>query len=167
MAACDDGPATPPTTAPASAFGGTDLAWIELNIAMDEQLMPLLDLVPGHTADPNVQRVAGAVRDACTSELTTLRQLHDQAELPTSNPHEGMPMPGMVTPAQVAAAAAVQGPAFDTLVLAAVREDLDQGSTLARSETEAGSEARTLALARRVLAARGELVPAVGRLIGK
>jgi uncharacterized protein (DUF305 family) len=171
LAACGDASAHPsataPATVPAGAFGGTDLAWIEINIAMDEQLMPLLDLVPGHTANPDVRRIADDVGKACTSELATLRQLRDQAKLPSANPHEGMPMPGMVTPAQVAAAAAVQGPAFDALVLAGLREHLDQGSKLAGSETKAGSEGRTLALARRVLAVRGELVPAVGRLIGK
>ena len=41
------GPQTPgPTTTVAAAFGMTDRAWIEITIAMDEQLRPLLALVP-------------------------------------------------------------------------------------------------------------------------
>jgi uncharacterized protein (DUF305 family) len=163
-------PSTPAVGASSGApgfFGGTDLAWVAINIAMDEQLMPLLDLVPTHSSNPAVKTLATQVRAFHEDELSTLRKLHDQAKLPTENPHEGMPMPGMVTPDQVTAAAATHGPAFDKLLLQRLSEHLTQGVSLAKSEQKAGLEPQTLALAVRVLSDRGVYLPKVDGLRGK
>jgi hypothetical protein len=97
-------------------------------------------------------------------ELAVLRRLHDQAKLPTENPHKGMPMPGMVTPEQVTEAAAVSGAGFDALLLKHLREHMDQGVKLATGEEKAGVEPRTLALARQVLTNRGTFLPEVNQL---
>ncbi|HKN98022.1 MAG TPA: DUF305 domain-containing protein [Pseudonocardiaceae bacterium] len=159
MAACGSaagGPAAP-ASAPAAAspgFGGTDLAWVQITIAMDEQLVPLLDLAPTHSRRADVIALADAVERTCAQELSVLRRLHDQARLPAGNPHEGMPMPGMVTPAQVTAAAATRGGTFDTLLLRDLTGHLRQGVQLATSERTAGVEPQTLALARQVLDSR-------------
>jgi Domain of unknown function (DUF305) len=68
VAGCASGNAT--TTAPAAPalsagqagfFGGTDLAWVEINIAMDEQLLPLLALVPAKAASADVKAYATSV----------------------------------------------------------------------------------------------------------
>jgi uncharacterized protein (DUF305 family) len=135
-------------------FGGTDLAWVEINIAMNEQLLPLLALAPTKTSDADVKTYASQVDAFSGQELTTLRQLRDLAKLPTENPHEGMPMPGMVTPEQVVAAKAATGAAFDKLLLQHVRAHLEQGTSLAKSEEKAGVEPQTLALAKQVLTNR-------------
>lgn len=104
---CVGGCATsnPSTSASAStavsSFTATDRAWIEINIAMDEQLVPMLNLVDGHTGSAAV-RDLGKKADASTkSELSDLRRLHDQAGLPAENPHKGMEMPGMVSSNQI------------------------------------------------------------------
>jgi uncharacterized protein (DUF305 family) len=175
VTACGDSgsrtdPGTPTVAASSGApgfFGGTDLAWVEINIAMDEQLMPLLDLVPTHSASPDVKALAAQVRAFHQQELGTLRKLHDQARLPSENPHEGMPMPGMVTPDQVAEAAKATGAGFDTLLLTRLREHLTQGVSLARSEQKAGIEPQTLALAAQVLRNRGTYLPKVAGLSAK
>jgi uncharacterized protein (DUF305 family) len=151
---------SPPATAgaPASApgFGGTDLAWVEINIAMDEQLVPLLDLVPDRSGSAGVQALATQVKAFTDAELSTLRQLHDQAGLPDGNPHEGMPMPGMVQAAQVEKAAKMVGPEFDQFFLTQVKGHLDQSQQLARSEDQSGVEAQTRSLALQVLRTRKE-----------
>jgi len=173
--ACGDsgsrsGPGTPTAIASSGApgfFGGTDLAWVEINIAMDEQLMPLLDLVPTHSTRPDVQALAAQVKAFHQEELGTLRRLRDQAKLPSENPHEGMPMPGMVTPDQVAEAAKATGAGFDTLLLTRLREHLTQGVSLATSERKAGIEPQTLALAAQVLRNRGSYLPKVAGLSTK
>jgi uncharacterized protein (DUF305 family) len=143
-------PATAPATTAATRFGGTDLAWIEINIAMDEQLLPLLDLVPQRSGSPAVQALAQQVKAFTTDELATLRALHDQAGLPSVNPHEGMPMPGMVTPDDVAAAAKQTGKPFDATVVKSIKAHLDQSQNLAGSEDKSGVEPQTRALALQV-----------------
>ncbi|MCU7725113.1 DUF305 domain-containing protein [Actinoplanes sp. KI2] len=141
-----------PTTA--TQFGGTDLAWIEINIAMDEQLLPLLGLVPRSSGSPGVQALALQVQAFTTAELSSLRALHDQAGLPAVNPHKGMEMPGMVTPQQVTDAQALFGKRFDADALKLIRAHLEQGQNLADSENKSGVEPQTRALALQVLRTR-------------
>src|SRR5689334_5066336 len=151
-------PASPPG-APA-AFGGTDAAWIELTIAMDEQVKPLLDLVPRHSSDRVLPALAGPVRDLVNIELPTLRLLPDEAGLPAQNPHAGMVMPGLVTADQVARAAALHGTEFDAYTAPIVEEYLAHGVELARSELRNGREPRTRALAATVLDGRTQILAA-------
>lgn len=174
--ACDSAdPARPATTSaqpPAvtassgapGAFGGTDLAWVEISIAMNEQLLPLLDLAPANSSSAAVRKLAAAVKASTTAELATLRNLHDQAKLPTQNPHEGMEMPGIVTPEQVAQAARTKGAGFDSLLLTHLKGTFEQGVNLATSETKAGIEPQTVALAKQVLTTRGDYLPRVKSL---
>lgn len=137
-------------------FGGTDLAWVEITIAMDEQLLPLLALSKGRAANAAVVAFSERVQEFTAAELTSLRALHDQAKLPAGNPHEGMLMPGMVTPEQVTAAKAASGKAFDTELVKLIRAHLVQGTSLADSELKAGVEPQTLKLARQVLSSRAK-----------
>jgi len=173
VAGCgDSGPPPAPggrSSAPAASassgapgfFGGTDLAWLEINIAMDEQLMPLLDLVTARSGSADVKSLAVEVQAFHEQELTTLRRLHDLAKLPAENPHKGMPMPGMVTAEQVTEAAAAKGTGFDALLLTRLREHMEQGVHLADSELKAGIEPQSLALARQVLRNRDTYLPRV------
>lgn len=155
--ACDastPAPAPPPASAPAAAaaaFGGTDRAWIEINIAMNEELAPLLELAPARSQDP---AWAAGIASINAAELAKLRELHDAAQLPAENPHKGMPMPGMVTPEQVTAAAATTGAAFDKLLREHVTAHFEQGERLATSEGTAGVEPQTKALAAQMLGTR-------------
>ncbi|MFC7529773.1 DUF305 domain-containing protein [Actinoplanes sp. GCM10030250] len=155
-------PSRPPTTSSA-AFSGTDRPWIEINIAMAEELLPLLDLVPANSADPGLQQVAAQVRALTEQELATLRMLHGEAGLPSANPHKGMPMPGMVTPEKVAEAAGLRGARFDTLLRDCLREHLEQGTRLATGERSSGTEARTVALAESILASREPALEKLGK----
>ncbi|GIF41478.1 hypothetical protein Axi01nite_57890 [Actinoplanes xinjiangensis] len=141
----------PVSTTPSASFGGTDRSWIEINIAMDEELLPLLDLVG---AGSGLADVVAQVREFTEAELTELRRLHAEAGLPRENPHKGMPMPGMVMPSQVAAAAALRGKEFDTVLREHLRAHLEQSRKLAESERSAGQEPRTIALAARISGTR-------------
>jgi hypothetical protein len=154
VTACDK--SKPPTVAPTADFGGTDLAWIEITIAMDEQVQPLLALVPKQSRDAKTQALAQQVGAFTGSELTTLRALHDEAGLPATNPHEGMPMPGLVSADTVHKAATLNGAAFDKLVREQISAHLTQGQNLAESEEKAGTEQRTRALAEDVIHTRTE-----------
>lgn len=146
--------ATTPAPPPSASFGGTDLAWVEITIAMDEELLPLLALVPANGSDPALKTLSAEVTALHEQELTTLRGLHDQAKLPAENPHKGMPMPGMVTPEQVTKASATRGKAFDELVRGHLEAHLRQGLKLAESERKSGVEPQTRALAEQVHSTR-------------
>ncbi|WP_239147105.1 DUF305 domain-containing protein [Paractinoplanes tereljensis] len=148
------GPAAPAAATTTSQFGGTDLAWLEINIAMDEEILPLLALVPSRSGSPEVQALALQVQAFTTAELSSLRELHNQAGLPAENPHKGMPMPGMVTPEKVTEASALSGKDFDTLVVTAIEEHLDQSQDLAGSEDKSGVEPQTRALAMQIIRTR-------------
>ena len=147
-------PAATHSPTPATQFGGTDLAWIEINIAMDEELLPMLELVPQHSGSPDVQAVALQVQAFTEAELTEFRALRDQAGLSSTNSHKNMPMPGMVTPDQVSKAAQTNGKPFDTLVLSAMQGHLEQSEQLAGSEDKSGVEPQTRTLALQVLRTR-------------
>ncbi|MFC4063390.1 DUF305 domain-containing protein [Actinoplanes subglobosus] len=149
-------PAPAPRPAPeqSSTFGGTDRAWIEITLAMHEQVVPLLDVVPAHTGTAATRDLAARVRVFTEAELPELRALHELAGLPAENPHVGMPMPGMVTEPELAEMTALTGPAFDAAATAKIGEAVEQAITLARSEQQNGTDPRTRALAAEVLAAR-------------
>jgi uncharacterized protein (DUF305 family) len=163
---CDAGVPAPAPSAPAvssaPAFGGTDRAWVEITIAMTEELLPLLDLAPRRGADPELRRLAADIRAQHAAELAILYQLHAAAGLPAENPHRGMPMPGMVTPEQVAAAAATSGAAFDDLLRDHLRAHTEQIVRLSDSEQKSGAEPRTRALAARMLTDRRAYLPKLG-----
>jgi len=147
-------PASVPESSASSAFGGTDLAWIEINIAMDEHLLPLLQLVPTHSANPDVQALALQVKAFTEAELGILRQLHNEAGLPAVNPYEGTSMPGMVTAEQVTKAGEISGPVFDEIAVQQIRAHLEESQNLARSEDKSGVEQQTRGLALQVLRTR-------------
>ena len=157
----------PPAPSPAvavSAFGGTDRAWVEINIAMDEELAPLLALAETRSKDPAVRALAAEITTVNQRELRLLYQLHDAAGLPAENPHKGMPMPGMVTPELVTEAAAASGPAFDELLRKHIREHMEQGVRLATSEAKAGVEPQTKALAAQMVDDRDAYLPRLSAL---
>jgi uncharacterized protein (DUF305 family) len=169
LCACDGSApaATPspslPAISAANAFGGTDRAWIEINIAMNQELVPLLDLAPAHSHDVAVRALAAQLKGLHAKEMVTLRELHDEAGLPAENPHAGMPMPGMVTPGLVEQAAATDGPAFDSLFRQRLREHLEQGVHLAESESRSGVEPRSKRLAGDMIARRAAFLTKLGK----
>jgi len=130
-----------------AAFGGTDLAWIEINVALDDQVLPLLDLASARGTDPALKSLAAQLRTSVTADLATLHRLHDRAGLPSENPHEGMLMPGLVPADAVTRAAKLSGPAFDTAVKAALKPYLEQSHRLAEDEQKSGTDPTTRALA--------------------
>jgi uncharacterized protein (DUF305 family) len=157
LAACGTvGPAPSPAPAPVAAGptpSGTDIAWLQLLIAMNERIIPVLDLVPARAADPGIRTLAAAARRTWVGELTELHGIAEWAVLPTANPHEGHDMPGMVTADQLAALDRAHGPAFDRLFAAAYRAHLDQAARLCTAEQRSGADPAVKRLAGEVGAA--------------
>ena len=122
------------------AFNPTDLAWIQLMVPMDEQLLRVLDMANRQSADPAVRRLAQEVTTTHRAELAQLVALRTRSGAPTTNVHEGHDMPGMMTEPEIVAMGKAQGAAFDQLFRKNLKEHLDQSIIVARSIKTAGHE---------------------------
>ncbi|MGV9213950.1 DUF305 domain-containing protein [Micromonospora sp. RB23] len=163
VTACADGPsgatddAAPPASPPAAAtpstgaFSPTDIAWLQLTAAMAQRLLPVLDLVPAHTTDPTWRRLAAQVQESSRADLARSRDLLGEAGAPTTNPHEGHDMPGMITADELAALRSATGTAFQRLLAAHLRAHLAQAVKIAAAEQRAGVHPDTTALAAAVI----------------
>ncbi|MGI5242424.1 DUF305 domain-containing protein [Dactylosporangium sp. CA-139066] len=153
--AADSSAPAKPNPVAATDFGGTDMAWVELMIPMDEQLLPVLDLVRERAADPALVAVAGDLRGVYDGELPQLRALSDRAGLPSDSPHKGHNMPGLVDADTLAALKADSGASFERRAVTCLREHLDQLASLAASEIANGISPAVKALAQKVQQSRG------------
>ncbi|MCX5065591.1 DUF305 domain-containing protein [Micromonospora lupini] len=129
------------------AFSPTDIAWLQLTAAMTQRLLPVLDLVPTRTTDPTWRRLAAQVRASNSADLTRSRELLGEAGAPTTNPHEGHDMPGMVTADELAALRSATGNTFHRLLAAHLRAYLTQTVRVATAEQKAGTNPTTKTLA--------------------
>ncbi|MFC4997654.1 DUF305 domain-containing protein [Dactylosporangium cerinum] len=156
--AADPEATSPPAAATSAAgtdFGGTDIAWVQLMIPMDEQLLPVLDLVPQRSSDPAMTRLAAELRSRYTTEIQQLKALRVKAGLDATNPHAGHRMPGLVDADTLAAISGSGGTAeFDRKVAECLRGHLEQLANLARSELSNGTSASVKDLAKQVAESR-------------
>ncbi|WP_328653706.1 DUF305 domain-containing protein [Micromonospora sp. NBC_00330] len=140
--------APPATTAPTgTAFNPTDIAWLQLTVAMTERLLPVLDLVPARTTDPAWRQTATRVATTRRADLDRARRLLADAAAPTTNPHEGHDMPGMATAQEMTALRAASGQPFHRLLAGHLRAHLAQSVRIASAEQQSGVQPATVALA--------------------
>jgi uncharacterized protein (DUF305 family) len=126
------GPAIAGSTASAQTAGAAndtaDVHFMQGMIMHHAQALQMVGLIADHTTRPEMpllgQRIAISQRDEIRMMRTWLQDHHEMA--PDSTGHmAAMPgmamgdvlMPGMLTPAQMAALGAAKGPAFDRLFL--------------------------------------------------
>ncbi|MBQ1047227.1 DUF305 domain-containing protein [Micromonospora sp. C51] len=134
-------------------FSATDIAWLQLSVAMAERLLPILDLVPGRTSDPAWRRLATRIETSERTHLTRSRRLLADSGAPVVNPHEGHDMPGMVTDEELTALRSATGRAFHHLIAGHLRAHLTQSVRIATAEQQGGSDPAATALAATVVRA--------------
>ncbi|MDG4760560.1 DUF305 domain-containing protein [Micromonospora sp. WMMD710] len=155
-----DEPAAVPSAAPVSTtpvlLNGTDDAFIQLVIPMDEGLLALIDHLGTRPVGSDARLAArlGAVRAAHESELRELRGLLAAGNVPEQNVHEGHQMPGMVTDAHLAELRGVPDAEVWPRAVALLRAHLEQTMVLCRGEQSAGGSPELKALAGRIQQAR-------------
>jgi len=140
-------PAVPDTR---STVNPTDAAWLELMIPMDEQFLQILDLAPARSRNPAVRRLAAQLAPSHRTELQQLTALRSEAGLPTTNPHEGHDMPGMMRADELLALSNLQGPAFDKTLSTEIQDHLNQSALITRSVKTAGQSPAVKTLAIRI-----------------
>ncbi|MGM9383767.1 DUF305 domain-containing protein [Streptomyces antibioticus] len=145
------GPAA--STAAVAASGrlnATDIGWIQLMIAMDDQARRILALAPDRSGDPRLVTWATGVAEDHRHALAALRGLLADAGVADDNPHAGHDMPGMVNATELRALEHADGPDFDRLLRAALDEHLTQAAKLAGAVQKADAEPEVKKLAREV-----------------
>ncbi|MEU6836410.1 DUF305 domain-containing protein [Streptomyces rubiginosohelvolus] len=159
---------SPPTRTPTatSASTATDVGWVQLMTPMNQQAVKLLTLAAERAAEPRVRDFAVRLRTGQEAELVRLRVLLTRMGLPGTDVHAGHDMPGMVTVRDLEAARAAEGPAFDRLVLAQIRDHLRQSAQVSRSETTSGGRADARELAAALVTARETSLAELERLPG-
>ncbi|MDT4985915.1 MAG: hypothetical protein QOI74_9 [Micromonosporaceae bacterium] len=139
-----------PASTPAAvtiAFGGTDTAWTQLMIPMTAQVVTLLELTAARAANPDLARLATQLSAGYRGELVRLRTALSHAGLTATNEHDGHDLPGMVTPADLDVIGQRTGADFDALVVANLREEMQQSIRLAGSEQRSGQNVGCRAIA--------------------
>ncbi|GAA1509592.1 DUF305 domain-containing protein [Kribbella lupini] len=136
------------------SFNSTDLAWIELMIPMDDQLLRVLDLGQKQASTPALRAFAAQLSTGHRAEVTRLTALRTTSGLPVRNPHEGHDMPGMMTEPEIETLTQSTGGSFDQSFKKNLKEHLDQTIILARSSTSAGKSPETKKLAASIQTSR-------------
>ena len=167
LAGCGSPAATsappPPTTAastPATewkidpSFNSFDLAWIELMIPMDEQLLRVLGMAEKQAADPALRAFATAVAGGHRDEVEKLKLNRTRSGMPVRNPHVGHDMAGMMTEPEIVALGKTSGPAFDQLFAKNLKEHLDESIALAKGISGNGKDAAVKHLAGEIQTSR-------------
>ncbi|MBB0244658.1 DUF305 domain-containing protein [Streptomyces alkaliphilus] len=157
-AGSDGSPATPASGEAASParLTGSDLAWLQLMIPMNDRILLLLDLTSTGTDDEALASLADRLATNHRAELEDLHALREEAGVPDTNPHEGHRMTGMVTDDQLAEAAAEPPSRFDATVIDLLREHLEHSRTVSEGLLDAGSDEDALALAATLVDRREE-----------
>jgi uncharacterized protein (DUF305 family) len=149
-----------------TVLGGTDAAWTQLMIPMTAQVVTLLELTTTRARNAELAMLATQLDTDYRSELLRLRTLLARAGLTPTNEHDGHDLPGMITAADLTVIGVRTGADFDALVVANLREEMEQSIRLARSEQQAGQNAECKAIAAAIEKTRAISLNRLNAVIG-
>jgi len=148
-------PAEVSTGAPQVSLSPTDLAFADLLIPQNESALAALALT---NRSSSLRPLAKKVESQYRAELAQVRAVLAEAGTRESDQHAGHDMPGMITDAELAAAAHAQEADFDEQVKALLRNQFEESRTVARAERESGTSERLLELSARIDTTRAEFL---------
>ncbi|MEV4312886.1 DUF305 domain-containing protein [Actinocrispum sp. NPDC049592] len=151
-----------PATTGAGQFGLTERAFVELQIATDDQAVKLLDL-GGAKVSGALRDLAAEIATARRTELAALHGLLDSAGITYVNNHEGHDMPGMPTPDELAELAAA--PAPDAMFVRLLRAHLAESEGVVRGAAQSVTHEATRTLARQMETDRQRFSRRLGELL--
>ncbi len=151
-----------PATTGAGQFGLTERAFVELEIATDEQAVKLLDLGAAKISGA-LQALAGEIAAARRAELAALRGLLDSAGLTYVNNHEGHDMPGMPTPDELAELA--NAPAPGAVFVRLLRAHLAESEGVVHGAAQSVTHEATRTIARQMETDRQRFSRRLGELL--
>ncbi|WNV82130.1 DUF305 domain-containing protein [Umezawaea sp. Da 62-37] len=169
LAGCGAGDGSPAaassavSTPPSGELTPTDLAYVELAIPQNESALAAAELTlkrPGSA--PALLALAQRIDSRYRDELTRLNGVLSAAGVVNDDQHEGHDMPGMITELELRALDQAQGGAFDEGMTAALRTQVQEALTVARSELSAGTAKPVLELGADIERNRTELLSLLG-----
>ncbi|GIG61616.1 lipoprotein [Longispora fulva] len=138
-----------PTTAGSATFTSADVTFAQMMIPHHQQAVTMATLAETRAADPELKRIAAAIKDAQAPEITTMTGWLSAWKQPTTaaGGHDMGGMPGMLTAEELAALTAASGVAFDRLFARGMIAHHNGAIAMARDEQSRGGDADARALA--------------------
>ena len=155
-------PVAPSATTTTATLSLTDIAFIELMIAMNERALPLLDLVASDAHRSTLADAAATLSNAYRAEIPRLRAAQSAGGAVSQGLHDGHDMPGFVTDAQLAAVRAQAGAELEATAREMLCVHLTQSLLVTNGELSAGSDPATRAVATQMVAPRTDQLAALG-----
>jgi uncharacterized protein (DUF305 family) len=153
-----------PATIGAGQFGLTERAFVELEIATDDQAMKLLSSGGQRASTVALRELAQSAGAARQAELAELHGLLDAAGIKYVNNHEGHDMPGMPTPEELAALDK-SGGEFDITFCRLLQAHLDESAGVVHTASQSVAHEATRALAIRMEQDRRRFRQRLGELM--
>jgi uncharacterized protein (DUF305 family) len=154
-----------------------DVAFVTRMIPHHRQALEMAALARGRAADPRVLAVAGRIEAVQGPEIAALESWSAGREQHADGAHgdgahgdgahgAGHGMPGMATPAQLAALAAASGPAFDRLFVELMTAHHQGAVTMAQEVDLAGTDPVVDGIARDVASTQRAEIERMRDLLG-
>ncbi|WP_433044075.1 hypothetical protein [Dactylosporangium sp. CS-033363] len=148
-----------PQVQASSSLNGTDLAFLQLMISLDNSALPLFELLKDDTA---LAPVVGPAGPGHRDELVVLRKaLTDGGGVENPAEHAGHDLPGMVLEDDLANVRNAPADKRLAAAVAVLRDHLTGTTRIATSEGTAGADPATKAAAARILDAHNKLLAAL------
>lgn len=175
MPGMNHSPSSTPSTPSASA-GAHNAADVEFATGMiphHRQAVEMADIAAGKAQTSAVKDLAAAIKAAQDPEIKQLSGwLTAWGEpVPTPAAHGGHdmsdPMPGMMTPEEMAALGKASGPAFDRMWLQLMIQHHRGAVTMAKTEQAIGQDPASIALAKKIETDQNREITTMQRLLGQ
>ncbi|WP_412542944.1 DUF305 domain-containing protein [Longispora sp. K20-0274] len=181
-AACGDGmggmhhDSAKPTvagTVSGAAFNDADVMFAQMMIPHHQQAVTMATLAETRAGDPELKKIAAAIKDAQDPEITTMTGWLTGWKQPTAAPGgHSMPgmsatMPGMLSAEELAALTTASGTAFDRLFARGMIAHHNGAITMARDEEAKGANPDAKALAASIEKSQAAEVEALQKILNR
>ncbi|MEV6522364.1 DUF305 domain-containing protein [Longispora sp. NPDC051575] len=152
-----------------ATFNDADVAFAQMMAPHHEQAVTMAGLAETRVGDPELKKVAAAIKAAQAPEITTMTGWLTAWQRPTTAPggHDMGGMPGMLAPQELAALSAASGVAFDRLFAKGMIAHHNGAVAMARDEQAKGVNAEAKALAATIEKAQAAEIATLQKILDR
>lgn len=165
------GPETSTVTGQPADFNDADVAFATMMIPHHEQAVELSDMVPAHTTNPEMLKLAQTIAGAQGPEIETMKvflvQWNAGDEAGGHEGHDMSDMQGMVDAATMEKLKTLNGEEFDTLWLQSMIAHHEGAIDMANTEIEDGANADAKHLAEEIVIAQQAEITSMKQMLGE
>ena len=161
-----------PTPTVSTKFNDTDVTFAQMMIPHHRQAIDMAKLVDGRATNPEVTKLAAAIRAAQDPEIQTMATWLTAwgKDVPTGSmpgmDHGSHGMPGMMSEADMAKLKTLSGPAFDKQWLTMMISHHEGAVRMAEGEQVSGENPEAVALAKKIEADQKVEIATMRGLLG-